>query len=145
MATLKKNNAVSKPSRLPSVDFEGREQAALMNWLRVRYQEAYGLTYHVPNGGRRDKVTGAKLKAQGVKAGVPDLVLAQARGGYFGLYIEFKATPPHDASVSKEQREWVRILLAQGYCAVVCKGMNEAIKEITSYMSMPLTAQQVAG
>lgn len=145
MAAAIKKWALPKPARRPSVDFEGREQTALMRWLLVRHPAAFEVTYHVPNGGRRDKVTGAKLKAQGVKAGVPDLVLAQARGGYFGLYIEFKATPPNDAAVSKEQKQWVHSLTAQGYCAVVCKGMNEAIKEITCYLSQPLTAQRVAG
>mgnify|MGYP004433785991 CR=1 FL=1 len=39
---------------------------------------------------QRDARTAANLKRQGVKAGVPDLHLPVARGGYNGLYIELK-------------------------------------------------------
>ncbi|MBC3486703.1 VRR-NUC domain-containing protein [Pseudomonas sp. SWRI50] len=92
--------AKPKPARAKPVDREGQEQAALMKELQLRYPQAYKLIYHVPNGGHRIKAVAAKLKGQGVKAGVPDLVLPMARGGYFGLYIEFKAKPPFDAPVS---------------------------------------------
>ena len=42
------------------------------------------LLYHIPNGGKRDAQTAISLKRQGVKAGVPDLHLPVARGGYHG-------------------------------------------------------------
>ena len=128
-----------KPMRRPPVDFEGTEQVALMRWLECRFQAAYAVTWHTPNGGRRDKVTAAKLKAQGVKAGIPDLQLAMARGGYFGLFIEFKATPPHDAEVSKSQKDMLAKLQGQGYLAIVCRGMNEAMAQIGAYLDLPRT------
>lgn len=93
----------SKARRAPSVDYEGMEQAALFRWMQVRHPLAWKLAYHVPNGGHRVKAVAAKLKAQGVKAGVSDICLPMARGGWFGLYIEFKATPPHAAPVSDSQ------------------------------------------
>lgn len=125
--------------RRTPVDFEGSEQVALMRWLECRFQAAYAVTWHTPNGGRRDKVTAAKLKAQGVKAGIPDLQLAMARGGYFGLFIEFKATPPHDAEVSKSQKDMLAKLQGQGYLAIVCRGMNEAMAQIGAYLDLPRT------
>lgn len=125
--------------RMPAVDYEGREQVALVRWIQIRHQAAFAVTWHTPNGGRRDKVTAAKLKAQGVKAGIPDLQLAMARGGYFGLFIEFKATPPHDAAVSASQKEMVQLLTAEGYLAVVCKGMAAAMEQITAYLALPPT------
>ena len=128
-----------KPMRRTQVDFEGTEQVALMRWLECRFQAAYAVTWHTPNGGRRDKVTAAKLKAQGVKAGIPDLQLAMARGGYFGLFIEFKATPPHDAEVSKSQKDMLAKLQGQGYLAIVCRGMNEAMAQIGAYLDLPRT------
>lgn len=128
-----------KPMRRAPVDFEGTEQVALMRWLECRFQAAYAVTWHTPNGGRRDKVTAAKLKAQGVKAGIPDLQLAMARGGYFGLFIEFKATPPHDAEVSKSQKDMLSKLQGQGYLAIVCRGMNEAMAQIGAYLELPRT------
>jgi hypothetical protein len=125
--------------RRSPVDYEGSEQVALFNWLRVRHPEAWRLAFHVPNGGHRHKATAAKLKAQGVKAGVPDISIALARGGHHGLYIEFKATPPHDAEVASSQKEWLCALVEQGYKAVVCRGMKEAMAVIDDYLAQPVT------
>ncbi|WP_045158298.1 VRR-NUC domain-containing protein [Stutzerimonas stutzeri] len=121
------------------VDFEGREQQMLVRWMELQHRAAYAVTWHTPNGGARDKATAGKLKAQGVKAGVPDLQLAVARGGFFGLFIEFKATPPNDAAVSETQKAMLSRLQEQGYRAVVCRGINEAMAEINAYLAMPRT------
>ena len=131
--------AVKATRRRPPVDYEGNEQAALFNWMRLRHPLAWRLAYHVPNGGHRHKATAAKLKAQGAKAGVPDIAIALARGGHHGLYIEFKATPPHDAVVAPSQRDWVLALVEQGYKAVVCRGMSAAMAVIDDYLAQPVT------
>jgi hypothetical protein len=128
-----------KVVRAKPVDREGLEQAALMAELRTRMPEVADLIYHVPNGGHRVKAVAAKLKAQGVKAGIPDLVLPMARGGFFGLYIEFKATPPNDAAISSSQHERIRKLNAQGYLAVVCRGHFDTIEQIRAYLRMAPT------
>ena len=132
---------VFKPGRTRAkpVDREGVEQAALMAELRVRMPNVADLIYHVPNGGHRVKAVAAKLKAQGVKAGIPDLVLPMARGGYFGLYLEFKATPPHDAAISDSQHERIRKLSDQGYLAVVCRGHFDAMEQLRAYLRMAPT------
>ncbi|MNN12345.1 VRR-NUC domain protein [compost metagenome] len=125
-----------KPVRAKSVDREGQEQAALMRELELRYPAVFELMYHVPNGGHRVKAVAGKLKAQGVKAGIPDLVLTMARGGFFGLYIEFKATPPNDAAISPSQNERIRKLNEQGYLAVVCRGHFDTIEQIRAYLRL---------
>jgi len=126
-------------ARAPQVDREGQEQAALMRELELCYPVVFDLIYHVPNGGHRVKAVAAKLKAQGVKAGIPDLVLSMARGGYFGLYIEFKATPPNDAAVSASQQERLRKLNEQGYLAIVCRGHFDAMERIRAYLRLAPT------
>jgi hypothetical protein len=128
-----------KPMRAKPVDREGQEQAALMRELELRYPEVFELMYHVPNGGHRVKAVAGKLKAQGVKAGIPDLVLTMARGGYFGLYIEFKATPPNDAAISPNQHERIRKLNDQGYLAVVCRGHFDTMEQIRAYLRLAPT------
>ena len=131
--------------RAPRVDREGEEQKVLMLWLfgeKTRggaTATAYDHTYHVPNGGLRSKVTAAALKGQGVKAGVSDLVVAVARGGYYGLYLEFKATPPYHATLADSQRTWLYKMERQGYCAVLARGLEEAKTVIREYMSLPAT------
>ncbi|MDR9749865.1 VRR-NUC domain-containing protein [Pseudomonas sp. SZMC_28357] len=129
----------AKPVRAKRVDREGLEQAALITEIRIRLPEVAELIYHVPNGGHRLKKVAAELKGQGVSAGVPDLVLAMARGGYFGLYIEFKATPPNAAAVSDSQQKWMRKLNEQGYLAVVCRGHFDAMEQIRAYLRLKPT------
>ena len=128
-----------KSTRAKPVDREGLEQAALMAELRARMPEVADLIYHVPNGGHRVKAVAAKLKAQGVKPGIPDLVLPMARGGFFGLYIEFKATPPNDAAISSSQHERIRKLNAQGYLAVVCRGHFDTMEQVRAYLRLAPT------
>ena len=128
-----------KPVRAKSVDREGQEQAALLSEIELRYPQVFELIYHVPNGGHRHKLVAMKLKQQGVKAGIPDLVLPMARGGFFGLYIEFKATAPHDAAVSPAQDAYLQALTDQGYLAIVCRGHFDAIEAIRAYLLQPQT------
>ncbi len=128
-----------KRTRAKPVDREGMEQAALMKELTLRLPKVAALIYHVPNGGQRHKLVAIKLKEQGVKAGVPDLVLPMARGGYFGLYLEFKATAPNDAAVSASQHAWIHQLNEQGYLAIVCRGHFDAMEQIRAYLKLPQT------
>jgi hypothetical protein len=128
-----------KATRAKPVDREGLEQAALIKELELRLPDVAALIYHVPNGGHRHKQVAVKLKGQGVKAGVPDLVLPMARGGYFGLYLEFKATAPNDAAVSASQHAWIRRLNDQGYLAIVCRGHFDAMEQIRAYLRLAPT------
>ena len=75
------------------LDDESGHQEALFSWAGYNTGRMPELEYmhHVPNGGKRDAATAVALKRQGVKAGVPDIVLPAARAGYHGLYIELKA------------------------------------------------------
>lgn len=88
--------------------------------------------YHVPNGGSRNKIEAARLRAQGVKSGVPDLCLPVARGGNHGLYIELKRR--RGGRISEEQVRWIDGLLEQGYAAAICKGWQEAASVIIDYL-----------
>lgn len=128
-----------KAVRAKPIDREGQEQSALMREIELRYPAAFKLIYHVPNGGHRHKAVAAKLKGQGVKSGVPDLVVPMARGGFFGLYIEFKATPPNDAAVSISQYTWIRQLSEQGYLAIVCRGHFDAMEQLRAYLRLEPT------
>lgn len=89
------------------------------------------------NGGLRGKAEAARLKAEGVKAGVPDLCIPIARGGYHGLFIEMKfgRNKPTD-----EQMKWLSTLERNGYMATVCWGAEEAIAVIEQYAKGRLRA-----
>ncbi|UTV87513.1 VRR-NUC domain-containing protein [Cobetia amphilecti] len=152
VAACKSPNRTAGQARksAPRIDREGLEQKVLIRWLYAQHQNGmqvgqllFGVVYHVPNGGKRNKKTAADLKMQGVRAGVSDLVVATARGGYHGVYIEFKAAPPHDAGLAKSQREWLEKMEANGYLAVLAKGVDEAKAVLVAYAIWPETV--VAG
>ena len=118
---------------------EAEEQIAIMNWTEYnlgRFPEL-ALLHHIPNGGQRNSSEAANLKKQGVKAGVPDLCLPVARGGYFGLYIELKADK--NCKTSDHQKKWIENLLKQGYQSGVCYGFEDAVKVLEMYLSLPKT------
>lgn len=131
----------AKPSRARSRDKrerEGDEQVLLIQQVRQQFPLLGELLIHIPNGGsRKNAFEGWRLKQQGVRAGVSDLFLPVARGGFHGLWIEFKAAPPFDSPVSDAQREWVSAMRAQGYEATVCLGVDQALAVITHYLAHP--------
>lgn len=127
---------IQNDSYLISVPTESVEQQCLFRWAEFqsgRYPELK-LLYHVPNGGSRKKSEAGRFRAEGVKAGVPDLCLPVARGEYHGLYIELKRLK--NSKTSEDQKAWIEKLNEQGYCAVVCKGWEAAAKVITEYLNM---------
>lgn len=117
------------------IDTEAGAQETLFQW--VTYQQGrfpeLGLLYHIPNGGKRDAQTAISLKRQGVKAGVPDLHLPVARGGYHGLYIELKVGKNKTTAM---QREWLHELTEQGYLTLVCYGWQEAAEQLIKYLEL---------
>lgn len=113
---------------------ENQAQAMLFDWAAYnawKYPELK-LLHSIPNGGYRPPKTAAILKATGVKAGVPDICLPVARGGYNGLYIELKR--PSGGYLSSAQEIWLNNLSKQGYRAVCCKGFEAARDELLAYL-----------
>jgi hypothetical protein len=113
---------------------EHDEQTALFHWAALHETRIpeLSLLFAIPNGGHRNKVTAAKMKAEGVKPGVPDTCLPLARKGYNALYLELKRQK--GGRVSPEQWQWITALRAQGNYVEVCKGWQAAVSEILSYL-----------
>lgn len=109
---------------------EKDEQIALFDW--ASYRPDLKLMFHVTNEGRRTVQHTQSLLRQGMKPGVPDIFLPIAKGPYHGMFIEMKRRI--GGRQTPEQKEWQRALLEEGYCAVVCKGCDEAIEIIDWYM-----------
>jgi ribosome modulation factor len=114
---------------------EHRHQTILFRWAEALCgaRPELDLMYAVPNGGKRDPVTAAKLQQEGVKAGVPDICLPVPRKGYAALYIEMK-TPT--GRVRADQQIWMDRLEAQGNRALVCFGWREAVEVISQYLEI---------
>lgn len=117
-----------------TIPTEAEEQRALFRWaaLAAGARPELRLLYHIPNEGRRSVVTGARMKAEGMKPGVPDICLPVARGGYHALYIELKRIKGGRATDA--QKQWIAALNAEGNRAVLCKGWDAAREEIERYL-----------
>lgn len=110
---------------------ESRIQGWCVYWFRHQYAHLARLLFAVPNGGARDRVTGAILKKEGVVAGVSDLLLLVPAGQYHGLCIEMK-TPK--GRQQPTQKEWQEEVEAQGYRYIVCHSVEEFMAEVRAYL-----------
>lgn len=113
---------------------EHQEQVVLFNWARLNYRRLPCLRYMyaIPNGGWRHEYTAKKLKAEGVRPGVPDICLPVAKNGYFGLYIEMKRIKGSKVSISQD--DFINYLIGASYYVKVCKGWDSARECIEDYL-----------
>ena len=114
---------------------EGAIQSRCIQIAWNEYPETRGIYYAVPNENSRgdsNAITGAIRKSYGIVAGVADTYLAMARGGYFGLYIEFKSEVGRQR---KEQVEFQQRVEQQGYKYVVVRSVKEWRKEWDEYLA----------
>lgn len=121
------------PTRRKRVEREHAEQVALVTWAKFESGRVpeLALLFAIPNAGKRSRGAGGKLRAEGMKAGVPDLCLPVARGNFHGMFIELKAK---GGRPTDEQKAWLRALVGQGYYACICVGWEEAKKTIERYL-----------
>ncbi len=133
--------------RKPKHELEAGEQRAAWKWLEsipvrsgppMEWQTLQDFSYMVPNGtnlagtGKRRGIQMANLKAQGLRTGVSDLVIAYPVYGYHGAYIEMKrvreayAGPAAiRAAVRPEQITWLARMRSVGYWVAVAYGAEE--------------------
>ncbi len=114
---------------------ESQLQILIFDWchLNRNWYPELELLFHIPNGGYRNIATAKRLKAEGVKSGVPDLLLPVPRGSYSGLFLEVKTK---GGVVSDNQERWLKSLNEQGYLALVVYSFDETICVLKDYLKM---------
>ena len=142
---MARSNPTSWAANVPS---EHEEQTRVSFWWRhvgcLHWRLPQHLLFAIPNGGHRSAATAALLSAEGVVAGVPDLMLAVTwvdpeRGQWPGLWIELKRRK--GGRVRQVQSDMHYHLAKQHYQVVVAYGADQAIAAITDY----LTTLEAAG
>lgn len=113
-------------------DEEHRLQCACIQWFRYKHPRYRHNLFAVPNGGRRDKVTAAKMKSEGVLAGVSDLILLKSNAHYGALLIEMKTRTGRQAAT---QQQWQQLIQADGYKYVVCRSLDDFMRQVNDYLS----------
>ena len=128
-------------------------QAACVRWFNLQWPQYRGLLFAIPNGGARSKATAGKLKAEGVVAGVSDLILLVPKNTnpsveeygtvtleidgqipeiwYHGLCIEMKTAKGRQ---SPEQKEWQKKVEEFGYKYEVCRSLDEFMAVVNGYL-----------
>ena len=117
-------------------EVEHQHQVALIEWWSYACKgfglPAFALMAY-PAGGLRHKAVAGKMKAAGVRKGVPDLLLPVARGDfYIGLAIELKA---YNRGTSDAQDTVIDWLKSQGWRVEVCNSAEGAIKVLKDYLA----------
>ncbi len=137
------------PEQLAKSGTEHGEQAALFQWAALNIKEYPQLKwlYAVPNGFFSTAGQKAKMIAEGLRDGVPDVALPVIKWivvenvvkiEWPGLYIEMKIEKRRnqkDGGCSEDQLEWLDYLNSVGYKAVVCYGWEEARDRILEYLN----------
>ena len=122
----------SAKSRKKPTDAEHKLQCACVRWFRLKFPKLRNILFAVPNGGRRDAVTGAKLKEEGATSGVSDLILLRSNRFYGALCVEIKKPGGYQ---SPAQKEWQKDAEANGAKYVVCRSLDEFMKVVTDYLN----------
>jgi hypothetical protein len=83
-----------------------------------------------PNGGLRQGISGAFLRAEGARSGIPDLICPL----FGGLYIEVKT---ETGRLSENQKEWLRIIAKYSTNkTVVCRTTDHIISEVLEHLGI---------
>lgn len=130
---MRDSRQTSEGRKRPS-DHEGEAQISVIEQFDLEFPVFSGRLFHVANGGKRTRYERHLMVKQGVRRGVPDLVLPVPRAPFHGLYVEMKAPKPYRSEVSDVQNDWITFLRGQGYCAEVARGGVEAMDIIRRYL-----------
>ena len=120
---------------------EHSQQAALFCWAAASVGTFPQLQwmFAIPNGGDRGDsmrsraIHGGAMKAEGVKAGVADIMLPFAAHGMHGLFIEMKKC--QGGVASKDQKDFGKHVQANGYGFCICHGWIEAKNILIQYLT----------
>jgi ribosomal protein L31E len=108
---------------------EHKEQVRVVQHVRAFYPDV--VIAAIPNGGDRTASERLRLHGEGVLAGMPDLCVLRACGGFYGLFVEMKTDVGRQ---SQGQIDLEVKLRAEGYRCEVARSATEAIKIIEEYL-----------
>jgi len=110
----------------------------------AKYLDSIGVLWFHPANERQLRVIvnkngttfsplGNKLKKKGVKSGVPDIIIFEARGFYHALLIEIKVGKN---KTTPNQDRWISELNKRGYLTKVSYSLDESIEIVKRYLSL---------
>lgn len=112
---------------------ESHEAMALFTWAE-RHPRIGGLLIHIPNEGRRDPITGGRLRRMGMRSGVSDYFLPVPVRPFAGLWLELKRLK--GSKTTDEQLNWLAKMREQGYATGIGYGWLDAKRIIEEYLGI---------
>jgi hypothetical protein len=98
---------------------EHQEQKLVVNWFRLQYPQY--MIFSIPNGGTRNTIEAKKLKDEGLKAGIPDMIICTPDKT---IFVEMKKQK--GGTLSAKQKEIHAKLNDLGYEVIVGYGFKDA-------------------
>ena len=89
------------------------------------------LMFAVPNGGHRRLIEAKIMKAEGVTAGVADVLFLYPNSEYHGLCIEFKTATGRQ---QPSQKAFQAAVEKQGYQYAIVRSIDDFIELVKSYI-----------
>lgn len=114
---------------------ESSLQQSCVKWFDLQHGRYKMLLYSHPNEGARTIANGARMKAQGRRAGVADMFFAFPNSENHGLYIEFKTDK---GKQNENQINFELAVKAKGYGYVVVRSFGEFKEVIEKQMNLIL-------
>ena len=114
---------------------ESQLQKDCVTWFRLQYPSHALMLIAIPNGGKRSPIEAAIMKAEGVVAGVADLILLEARGNFGCLCIEMK-TRSKKSRQSPNQKIWEEATQKAGNAYVVVRTFDEFRSVVSQYLAL---------
>lgn len=113
---------------------ESQLQRICVKWFRLQYPELAILLFAVPNGGARNKREAGIMKAEGVTAGVADIILLIPSGGYASLCMEFKTEKGWQ---QETQKLWQQAAERAGNKYAIIRSFDDFRTEVKNYLPPP--------
>ena len=126
--------SASKPRRRRASPEHDAQVKLFADYIEPRLV-AGAVAFAIPNGGFRHKKIAEELRAEGVKAGVPDICIVHRGRVYF---LEMKAAR---GTLRRHQRDMIAALEAAGATCAVAHGLDAAVAQLTAWGL--LTSQQM--
>jgi len=115
-------------ARRKPVDREEQDfQIAVVNLLTLALLPGT-MFFHVPNGGKRNRIEAAILKAMGVKAGFPDLGIL-----HLGRLFTMEAKRRKGGKLSKAQQDCHEELRAAGVPVVEIRTVDDVLRALVAW------------
>lgn len=110
---------------------EQQLQKACVFWLEMQRRMGRLTYFHVPNGSYKSKKAAWIMKQQGLRAGVPDLVIGFPGGN--AIFVEMKA--PKTGRISAVQKEMHEELTLMGFEVHVCNSLDQLMNAVSPHLT----------